>query len=146
MFAFDHTFHNMSTQNHDLQVNLYFFEKKKIFLLIESLFSYKICLLIKINDTKKHDTMSQNKPISNVFKSKCLWDLNRIPLLKMLRKCFTCSLTYQFLHNVIIYREGIYKILHVRAKRPVMMQWKLFSHRGTSELDLIISYCSLHTV
>ena len=29
MFAFDHTFHNMSTQNHDLQVNLYFFEKKK---------------------------------------------------------------------------------------------------------------------
>lgn len=70
MFAFDHTFH-MSTQNHDLQVNLYFFEKK-IFLLIESLFSYKICLLIKINDTKKHDTMSQNKPISNIFKSKCL--------------------------------------------------------------------------
>lgn len=72
MFAFDHTFHNMYTQNHDLQVNLYFFEKKKIFLLIESLFSYKICLLIKINDTKKHDTISQNKPISNTFKSKGL--------------------------------------------------------------------------
>lgn len=144
MFAFDHVY----SEPRPPSKPIFFWKKKKIFLLIESLFSYKICLLIKINDTKKHDTISQNKPISNTFKSKGLWDLKRIPLLKTLRrKCFTCSLTYQSLYKVIIYREGIYKIwMSVRTIRPVMMQWKLFSHRGTSELDLIISYCSLHTV